>query len=213
MRQLAPVTMMYLCSAVANRACRGLIQYQFRAWEYIILPMQNTYKGLLTSHDVVQATAQLHAEHHKETSALQRAVDHLTALVGWPGFVAVLAVTIFLWVVANNLAGSMGFRSLDPSPFIWLQGAISTGALFMAALILTTQRRKDQLASHREQLVLELAILNDQKVSKIIELLEESRRDNPMITNRIDDQARAMSTPTDSHSVLEAIKEVQSELE
>jgi uncharacterized membrane protein len=47
----------------------------------------------------------------------------------------------------------------------------------VAILILTTQRREEQLSSQRGQLVLELAILNDQKSSKIIELLEEFRRE------------------------------------
>jgi uncharacterized membrane protein len=114
-----------------------------------------------------------------------------------------------LWMVGNILAGFMGIRPVDPPPFVWLQGAITTGALYVAALILTTQRRQDELSGHREQLTLELAISNDQKISKIISLLEESRRDNPMIINRIDDKAQAMSTPSDHHSVLEAIKDVQ----
>jgi hypothetical protein len=41
--------------------------------------------------DVAWATAQLRAEHRQETSALQHGVDRLTAVVGQPGFVAVLA--------------------------------------------------------------------------------------------------------------------------
>ncbi len=51
-------------------------------------------------------------------------------------------------------------------------------------LILTTQRRADELAQHREQLTLELAILSEQKTAKVIELLEEMRRDNPNLRNR-----------------------------
>jgi uncharacterized membrane protein len=171
--------------------------------------MQDPALDSLNAHVAAQATAMLRAEHHQETSTLQLAVDRLTALVGLPGFVAALTGAILLWVAGNILAGVMDIRPADPPPFVWLQGAITTGALYVAALILTTQRRRDQLASHREQLALELAILNDQKASKIIELLEELRRDNPMLANRIDDNARAMSTPADHHSVLGAIKSVQ----
>jgi uncharacterized membrane protein len=64
-----------------------------------------------------------------------------------------------------------------------------------------------QLSSQREQLLLELAILNDQKSSKIIELLEGLRHDSPMVTDRIDSEARAMSTPSDHRAVMDAIKE------
>ena len=48
----------------------------------------------------------------------------------------------------------------------------------MVGLILATQRRENQLAQLREQLNLELAILSEQKTAKVIQLLEESRRDN-----------------------------------
>jgi uncharacterized membrane protein len=102
----------------------------------------------------------------------------------------------------------LGLWIVDPPPFVWLQGAITTGALYVAILILTTQRREEQLSSQREQLLLELAILNDQKSSKIIELLEESRRDNPMIADRIDGGARTMSTPSDHRAVMDAIKKL-----
>jgi uncharacterized membrane protein len=70
----------------------------------------------------------------------------------------------------------------------------------MTVLILSTQRRDDELASYREQLTLELAILGEQKSAKVIELLEELRRDDPTIRNRIDHDAAAMSAPADPNS-------------
>ena len=163
--------------------------------------------GLLTGHDFAQVNAQLRADHEQATSPLQHAVDRLTGVIGLPGFVAALTLAIFLWIVGNLLAGFAGVKPLDPPPFAWLGIAVASGAVYIAALILTTQRREDQLASRRGQLALELAILNDQKTSKIIELLEEGRRDNPMITNRVDEAAEAMCTPSDTHSVLDAIKD------
>jgi uncharacterized membrane protein len=121
---------------------------------------------------------------------LQHAVDRLTAVVGLPGFAAALTISIALWVSASVVAGLLGLWVVDPPPFAWLQGTITTGTLYVAILILTTQRREDQLSSQRGQLMLELAILNDQKSSRIIELLEESRHDHPMIADRIDNEAR-----------------------
>jgi len=168
-----------------------------------------TEQSIPEAHDVAWVTAQLRAEHKQETSTLQHGVDNVTALVGQPGFVALLAGLVVAWVLANLVAAGLGLRPADPPPFPWLQGAATIGALLVAALILTTQRREDQLANHRAQLVLELSILNDQKVSKIIELLEEYRRDNPAVSDRVDDAATAMSTPSDAQAVLGAIKEIQ----
>jgi len=159
--------------------------------------------------DIGQATAQLTTEHRDETSTLQHSVDRVTAVAAWPGFAALLALVIGLWIGGNALAPMLGAKPIDPPPFPWLQGALTAGALFVAILILTTQRREDQLAARRSQLILEIVLLNDQKISKAIELMEEVRRDNPAILNRVDVEAAAMSTPADAQTVLAAIRDVQ----
>jgi len=82
-------------------------------------------------------------------------------------------------------------------------------ALYVTVLILTTQRREDQLAGYREQLTLELAILGEQKSAKIIALLEEMRRDSPTLKNRVDEKASAISVAADPQAVLDAIKETE----
>jgi uncharacterized membrane protein len=48
---------------------------------------------------------------------------------------------------------------------------------------------------------MELALLSEQKTAKVIELLEEVRRDNPRIRDRIDQQADAMAQPSDLQQV------------
>ena len=50
-------------------------------------------------------------------------------------------------------------------------------------------------------------------IAKVIQLLEESRRDNPLIRDRVDQEAEAMAQPADPQSVLEAIKETHAEAE
>lgn len=157
--------------------------------------------------DTVRAIAQLHDEHRREASTLQRLVDRLTASIGRPRFIGALTAVLALWVAGNVLVGPFGVTAWDPAPFVWAQGAIGLLALYVTILILTTQRRDDQLASYREQLTLELAILGEQKSAKIIALLEEMRRDNPNLRDRYDAEAEAMSVPSDPQAVLEALKE------
>ena len=96
-------------------------------------------------------------------------------------------------MLANLGVGWLGREPWDPPPFVWLQGAVALSALYMTALILATQRREDELAGHREQLTLELAILGEQKSAKIIQLLERIRCDDPSLANRVDHEAAAMS--------------------
>ena len=63
---------------------------------------------------------------------------------------------------------------------------MSTIALYLAATILMTQRHDDEMATRREQITLELAILSEQKSSKIVALLEEFRRNPNQGDHRID---------------------------
>jgi len=81
-----------------------------------------------------RTTARLRAEHKHETSLSQHAVDRLTAIVGLPGFAAALTISIVPWVSGNVVAKVVGLWVVDPPPFVWLQGAVTTGALYVAIL-------------------------------------------------------------------------------
>lgn len=135
--------------------------------------------------------AQLHADHHQNAAPHERAVARTIALLAHPRFIGGLAIFVVAWMTLNLLAAPLGYPALDPPPFSWLGGAVSLASLYMVVLILATQRREDQLTQRREQLTLQLAILSEQKTAKIIQLLEESRRDNPQVQNRHDPEAEA----------------------
>jgi len=141
--------------------------------------------------DTVEAIAKLHAEHQQSAGRLQRVVEQLTGWIGRPQFIALLTGAMVLWIAGNLLADRAGVAAWDAPPFAWLQGVVGLSALYVTVLILTTQRREDQLAGYREQLTLELAIVSEQKSAKIIALLEEMRRDNPNLRNRVDTEAAA----------------------
>jgi uncharacterized membrane protein len=154
----------------------------------------------------IRATARLYADHHGSATRIHVAVARMVDLLGRPGFIGLLVAAILCWTGGNLLASAFGNKPIDPPPFSWLQLAVSLTALCITALILTTQRRDDQLAARREQMTLELAILSEQKLAKIIQLLEESRRDNPLLGNRVDASADAMATPADPRSLGQTVK-------
>ena len=159
--------------------------------------------------DTVGAIARLHAAHHAGALPLQRLLARLTKGASHQLFVCALLATVAAWVTLNIWLPKLGFPAFDEPPFNALQGAMSFAGLVIASLILTTQRRDDELASYREQLTLELSIIAEQKTAKIIELLEELRRDMPSVVNRVDEEANALAQSTDPEMILAAIKDVQ----
>jgi uncharacterized membrane protein len=161
----------------------------------------------------VQAIARLHNAHEQRATRLQLLVDRLTALVARPAFVGATVVVALIWIFGNLLLRRLVGWSFDAPAFPWLQGAGELAAIIITTLILMSQRRKDELSELREQLILELAIMTEQKSAKLIALMEETRRDNPLLVNRVDAEAEQMSMPADPEAVMEAFKEAQDSLE
>jgi len=152
--------------------------------------------------ETIQAIALLHAEHHRKSTIAERIVDRATNSVGRPAFLLALITVAALWMAVNALIRLDGGSPPDPPPFAWLELVLTGAALVIAVMILTSQRRADRFANLREQMTLEATLLTEQKTRKIIELLEELRRDSPEIPNRQDVEADQMASKADPHEVL-----------
>lgn len=151
----------------------------------------------------VEAVASFHRQHYRGASGLQRAIDAITDRLGRPAAVIVLVMAVLAWA---GLAAWRGGGRVDQPSFAWLELAATVAALLVAFLILVTQRREDLLADRRAQLTLELALLADKKSAKIIELLEELRRDEPSLADRADPESEDMAKPTDTVAVAASIE-------
>lgn len=154
----------------------------------------------------VETIAELHREHHRKATASQRVVTQLTAIVGQPRFVGGATVVFALWVGSNGLMKLAGYAPPDPPPYSYVQAITGIAGVYITLLILITQRHENQLSEARDQLTLELAILNDQKSAKVISLLEEMRRDLPNLPNRPDPEAEQLAQPADPQAVMEALR-------
>ena len=155
----------------------------------------------------VQRMAELHAKHAGGVKGLQKAVIAITSGLGRSGTVTALVVLALAWCLYNLLASRFGLRAFDPLPFATLEFIATLFALFTTLLILATQRREEQLARHRAQLTLHLVALSEQKIAKVIDLLEEQRRDDPTLPTRDDREAEEMAQASDPGHVLDRIIE------
>jgi uncharacterized membrane protein len=88
-----------------------------------------------------------------------------------------------------------------------LELSLSLGSLLVTIGVLITQNREEKLAEQRAQLSLQVNLLSEQKIAKIIALLEELRGDLPNVRNRYDPEAEVMTEPADPHAVMESLEE------
>jgi uncharacterized membrane protein len=131
----------------------------------------------------------------------------LSTRIGQPNFLRALIATIIIWMLINLFADRLGFKAFDPFPFAILQGLIGLSALMTSLIVLTGQNREAILEGQRAHLDLQLNLLAEQKITKLIALLEELRRDLPNVSNRHDQVAEGMQESANPEAILGAMDE------
>jgi uncharacterized membrane protein len=142
-----------------------------------------------------------------QLSGLQVAIEQISQFFGSPAFFAFTVVFIVAWTGLNSWGVHSGWRHVDAPPFVWLQGLVSSNALLLTVAVLIRQNRMAKVAEHRAHLDLQINLLTEQKVAKLLQLLD-ARRDIA-VPSRTDDEVSEMSKPADAHALMHAIKEKQ----
>ena len=157
--------------------------------------------------DAVETIAAMHARAQHELGPHVRRISLISAALGRPPFLVAVVVLVVSWIALNVAAPLVGIAQVDHPPFPWLQGAASLSALLMTTVVLITQNRQGRHIEQRARLDLQFNLLAEQKVTKLIELLEELREDLPSVRNRVDSVADEMMEPVDPVAILTAIEE------
>ena len=159
--------------------------------------------------ETVEHLAQMHREVDDATPRIQKVANGVTRFLGRPGLVAAILALVALWIVGNAVAQRFGHRPIDIFPFPELAFVATVSAFLLAMIILSTQRYEDERAAKRSQLTLQIAVLSEKKIAKIIALLEEARRESPILASRVDKEADAMAQASDPRSNLQQLEAAQ----
>jgi uncharacterized membrane protein len=155
----------------------------------------------------IEAVLEFYSREEQKISRWQRILERISLFIGQPLFLGLILLFVALWMLTNTLLSHFGMEEFDPAPFIWLQGIVGLGALITANVVLTKQNRLAKLAEHRAHLDLKVTLLTEQKAAKLIDLLEELRRDLPNVKNRHDPEAAALQHSMNPDLVLAALDE------
>ncbi|MDP9151848.1 MAG: DUF1003 domain-containing protein [Myxococcota bacterium] len=149
----------------------------------------------------------LRAKEEERVGRHQRLIERLTQSLGRPRTLYLILTLTVGWVAFNAAAPALHWPNPDPPPCYWLQGLVGLSALLMTSMVLTTQNRQGRHAEQRAHLDLQVNLLAEQKVTKLISLMEELRRDLPNVQNRKDSTAEAMEHAVDPKAVMSALEE------
>ena len=157
----------------------------------------------------LEVLSQFKDREEAQISGLQLAIERISRVFGSPAFFTFALVFIAFWIAVNLWGIHHGWHYVDTPPFFWLQGLVSCNALLLTVAVLIRQNRMAQVAEHRAHLDLQINLLTEQKVTKLLQILDAPRRDSAALHGGQDDEAREMTKPADTHALMHAIKEKQ----
>jgi uncharacterized membrane protein len=146
-----------------------------------------------------------------QISGMQLLIERISAFFGSAAYFAFAVAFIVVWGLANGWAAHAGLHPIDAPPFYWLQGLVSSNALLLTVAVLIRQNRMAKVAEHRSHLDLQINLLTEQKVTKILQIVDELQRELTALRKHPDSDIAEMTKPADAHALMHAIKETQTD--
>ena len=154
----------------------------------------------------IEAIIAIHRQEAEDATAAEKILEVVAAWFSQPGFLYLLLLGLGLWLGGDAL-NQTGLLPFDLPTFHWADQGLDTAALLISTGVLIRQTRQEGFAEQRTQLMLQLNLLSEKKIAKIIALIEELREDLPNMEQRYDHEAAVMQVSTDPLALLDALKE------
>jgi uncharacterized membrane protein len=142
-----------------------------------------------------------------QISGVRLLIERISAFLGSPAYFIFAVAFILLWMLVNGWGARHGWHPVDQPPFPWLQGLVSSHALLLTVAVLIRQNRMARMAEHRAHLDLQINLLTEQKVTKILKIVDELQRDPTALRGHSDSEVAEMTKPADAHALMDAIKQ------
>lgn len=139
--------------------------------------------------------------YHQDSTVDQKILDRIAAIFGQPKFLYSQIIFFTLWGLYSHLANRDILTEFFPLFDIrdeWLE----VSSLLISTGVLIYQNRREKLSAERSHLILQINLLTEQKITKLIALVEELRTDLPNVKNRSDFEAEIMQKAADPQAIL-----------
>ncbi len=162
-------------------------------------------KPLPTAVENIDAIAQLEHRFLKERTPIDRVGDAVGSFVGTMTFV-VLHILLFTFWILSNLNLIPGIRAYDPFPFLLLSMAVSLEGVLLTTFVLMKQNRMSKRAEQRNQLNLQIDMLSEREITKMLQMLTEVCRHMGLHQTAEEPEVRQLSQKTAVDLLAEELK-------
>ncbi len=156
----------------------------------------------------IDALRKRRADEEAHAGFEERVARAITRFTGSLYFVYVHAAIYGFWIVAN-LGSIPGVKPWDPT-FVILAMVASVEAIFLSTFILITQNRMAAAADRRAELDLQVSLLAEAEITKLVELVS-TIADRMHVPTSGQQEIEEMKQRVAPEAVLDAIEETEAE--
>src|SRR3954451_11236561 len=145
--------------------------------------------------DNIQAITALEEQQERGRTLSDRIADAIASFAGTVIFVLLHLVWFGLWA-AINLGLLHVAPAFDPYPFQLLCMIVSLEGVLLSTFVLIKQNRMSALADERSHLDLQVSLLAEQEVTKVIQMLQRISTHLGLEAKVMDEEARELGETT-----------------
>jgi uncharacterized membrane protein len=152
----------------------------------------------------IEAISNHQDRYQQNSTAHQRVLDKIAAIFGQSQFLYLQIGFFTIWGICSYLSN----RHILPADFPLFdlrEEGLGVAGLLISTGVLIYQTRQEKISEDRSHLMLQLNLITEQKIAKLISLVEELRTDLPNVKNRADLEAEIMQQAVDPQAILEVI--------
>jgi uncharacterized membrane protein len=154
----------------------------------------------------IQAIADRQEHHLQNSSTHQLVLDKITAVFSRSEFLYFQIIFFTAWWLCSYLS-NQHILPVDLPRFDLREEGLGVAGLLISTGVLIHQARQEQVSEERLHLMLQLNLITEQKIAKLISLVEELRTDLPNVKNRADLEAEVMQQAIDPQAILEVLQQ------
>jgi uncharacterized membrane protein len=154
----------------------------------------------------IEAIATHQDRYQQNSTAHQRALDKIAAIFGQSQFLYFQIGFFTIWGICTYLSDRYLLLADFPR-FDLREEGLGVAGLLISTGVLIYQTRQGKISEDRSHLMLQLNLITEQKIAKLISLVEELRTDLPNVKNRADLEAEIMQQAIDPQAILEVLQQ------
>jgi uncharacterized membrane protein len=154
----------------------------------------------------IERIMKLEQAQDEQITAAQRISTFIADYAGSVSFVVAQIAFALLWILLNTLPVSP-IAVFDPPPFNLLWGLLAFESVLLTAFVLIRQNHMSRKAEHRSQLDLQVNLLSEQAITKVIQMLARMSEEMGIASRVNDAEADALAEKTAIESLSEELRE------